>query len=125
MSGLRTVSWNCRDGLTEDKPEAIQKFGADILVIRECSQKDWEGLLKTRYGASSDWHGDGKDSNGSPGRNRGVFVLCREGLKLEKLYKCDDVKYRYVPFFLKTVVKNIKKRVEKYKIIEYTQNKIF
>jgi endonuclease/exonuclease/phosphatase family metal-dependent hydrolase len=94
MSNLRIVSWNCHYGLTGDKLEAIEKFNADILVIQECSEKDWEGSLKTKYGTSSDWYGDGKDSDGSPGRNLGILVLCREGLIPERIY--EDVKYRYV-----------------------------
>jgi endonuclease/exonuclease/phosphatase family metal-dependent hydrolase len=93
---MRVVSWNCRYGFTTEKLGAIQQLDADILVVQECSEKDWTGFLKPKYGDSSHWFADGKDSGGLPERNLGVFILCKEGLNPEKLYKDNDVKYRYV-----------------------------
>jgi endonuclease/exonuclease/phosphatase family metal-dependent hydrolase len=93
---MRVVSWNCHYGLTKEKLDVVQKFNADILVIQECSEKDWTEFLEPKYGDSSHWFADGKDSDGSPGRNLGILILCKEGLKPEKLYKDNDVKYRYV-----------------------------
>jgi exonuclease III len=95
MDNLRVVSWNCGGGFTGDKLEAIQQLDADILVIQECNEKDWTEFLKPKYGDSSDWFSDGKDSGDFPGKNRGVLVLCKKGPKPERLYD-NDVKYRYV-----------------------------
>jgi exonuclease III len=92
----RIVSWNCHYGLTEDKLAAIQKFDADILVVQECGKKDWEEFLKGKYGALSQWFSDGKDANNCPKKDLGLFVLCKEGLTLEKLNNDNDVKFRYV-----------------------------
>jgi endonuclease/exonuclease/phosphatase family metal-dependent hydrolase len=97
---MRIVSWNCHYGFTEKKLETIQKFDADVLVVQECSEKDWKGFLKEKlqdkYGSSSHWFGDGKDSDKCEEKNLGILVLCKEGLKPEKLYEDNDVKSRYV-----------------------------
>jgi endonuclease/exonuclease/phosphatase family metal-dependent hydrolase len=93
---MRIVSWNCHYGLTGEKLKAIQKFDADILVIQECSRKDWKESLKEKYKESSQWFGDGKESANCLEKDLGVFVLCKEGLTLEPLYKDNEVKSRYV-----------------------------
>ena len=58
---MRIVSWNCKNGFTADKAKAINIFSADILVIQECTQTDYD--QEKSNCASHDFYCDGEDSN--------------------------------------------------------------
>jgi endonuclease/exonuclease/phosphatase family metal-dependent hydrolase len=84
---MKIVSWNCKNGFTAEKQEAINIFGADILVIQECTQTDFDKELKRFL---PNFHCDGNDSN------LGVAVFSKD-FKINK--DKADVKNRYVvPF---------------------------
>ena len=67
---MRIVSWNCRNGFGPKKAETINIFGADILVIQECTQTDYD-REKSKW-SSHGFHCDEKDSN------LGVGVFSKE-----------------------------------------------
>jgi hypothetical protein len=58
---MKIVSWNCRYGFTPEKVQAIGVYDADILVIQECREKDWE-QEKSKW-PSNDFYCDRIDSD--------------------------------------------------------------
>jgi len=67
---MKIVSWNCCNGFIPDKTKAIKFFNADILVIQECKESDFE-LEKTNW-SSHDYYCDGKDSD------RGIAIFTKK-----------------------------------------------
>jgi exonuclease III len=43
---MKIVSWNCKFGFPAKKAEYIKKYNADLYIIQECTENDFEGLFK-------------------------------------------------------------------------------
>ena len=43
---MKIVSWNCKFGFSEQKMEYIKKYDADLYIIQECIEKDFENIKK-------------------------------------------------------------------------------
>ena len=101
---MRIVSWNCRNGFTAGKQEAINIFGADILVIQECTQTDYD-REKSKW-SSHDYYRDDEEKS-----NLGVALFSKKFTLIKETGF--DKKNRYVipykitgakePFVLYTV----------------------
>jgi exonuclease III len=48
---MRLVSWNCKFGFSSPKAEFIRKYNADLYIIQECVEKDFD-ILKNEYNTS-------------------------------------------------------------------------
>jgi exonuclease III len=85
---MKITSWNCRLGFNGDKPETIKKFGADILVIPECREKDMEASGYDK--AHRDWYGDHKEAKDNSGnineeKDLGIGIFWKEGITVTQL----------------------------------------
>jgi exonuclease III len=104
---IKIVSWNCRYGFDGNKPEVINKFNADILIIPECRDMD---MAKSGYDEKHrDWYGDHKEVEGLPEdvkkeRDLGIGVFWKEGIIISPLPEwkndlCKNSDFRYlVPY---------------------------
>ena len=64
---MELVSWNCQNGLTEEKADAILKEypDADIFAIQECRRTDIDAFkIDWKY---KNWYGDDQDKNSDLG----------------------------------------------------------
>jgi exonuclease III len=43
---MKIVSWNCHFGFSAEKNEFIKKYKADLYIIQECAEDDFNGLFK-------------------------------------------------------------------------------
>jgi exonuclease III len=85
---MKVVTWNC-NGSLRSKKSAIDRIGADILIIQECEDparstsayRDWAGTYL--------WHGQDK--------NRGIGVFLRSGETLTPLDWADDGLQLFLP----------------------------
>jgi len=106
---MRIVSWNCHYGFDGEKPKAIKKFDADILVIPECRKMDMDN-----YGYKEkqrDWYGDHKEATEKGEINiekdLGVGLFWKDGIIVEQLPKWknslkDNCNFRYlIPYEVK------------------------
>jgi len=101
---IKIVSWNCHYGFDKNKPEAIKKYEADILVIPECREMDMEVHGYDRK--HRDWYGDHKESKDRNGKvneekDLGIGVFWKDGITLTRLLEGDDTskkenRFRYV-----------------------------
>lgn len=57
---MKIVSWNCKCGFTKEKAKDIEVYGADVLVIQECRQTDFD-QEKSEW-TSHDFYCDEEDS---------------------------------------------------------------
>ena len=81
---MRIVSWNCHYGFTPEKAQAINVFGADILVIQECTQTDYD-KEKSEW-SSHDFYCDGEDSNLGVAILSNKFVIARDDFDKKNRY---------------------------------------
>jgi endonuclease/exonuclease/phosphatase family metal-dependent hydrolase len=90
---MKIVSWNCKmippynkEGFTENKVRNIEKYGADIYVIQECTNHDVEQLKK--FKRNSVWYGDNLDSKYGLGLFSDIFNI--------KLLEEHNPEFRYI-----------------------------
>jgi endonuclease/exonuclease/phosphatase family metal-dependent hydrolase len=90
---MKIVSWNCHYGFDGDKPAIIKKFGADILVIPECREKDMEA---SGYDTTHrDWYGDHKEAKDNSGninkeKDLGIGIFWKEGITVTQLSEWEN-----------------------------------
>jgi len=101
---LRIASWNCRNGFDGEKPQAIKKYDADILVIPECRKMDMEnsGYDEKHH----DWWGDHKEATDNSGnvnkkKDLGVGVFWKDRVTITQLPQwketlCKNSDFRYL-----------------------------
>jgi len=101
---MRIISWNCHYGFDKNKPKAIKKLEADILVIPECRNKDMKNYsLDEKH---RDWYGDQKEAKNRNGKiieekDLGIGIFWNEGITLIKLPEFENIcknekTFRYV-----------------------------
>ena len=103
---LRIVSWNCKCGFDEKKPEIINKLNADILVIPECREMDKDSMDK--FGFDNIWYGDHEEAKYKSGeinkiKDLGIGVFWKNGITVNEMTEWKELKnnsnFRYlVPY---------------------------
>ena len=104
---VKIVSWNCHYGFEKNKPQAIKKYDANILVIPECREMDMEvpGYDENHR----KWYGDHKEAkdhggNANKEKDLGIGVFWKEGITISRLAEWDktwkdESNFRYlVPY---------------------------
>ena len=92
---MKIVSWNCHYGFDGKKPEIINKYDADILVIPECREIDMDIEGSGNGKEQRDWYGDHKEAMDLPDnvkakRDLGIGIFWKEGIHIEQLQVWKD-----------------------------------
>jgi exonuclease III len=85
---MKIVSWNCHYGFEGDKPQTINEFNADILVIPECRKMDME--ISGYDENHRNWYGDHKEvkdlsENIQAYRDLGIGIFWKDGIAVTQL----------------------------------------